>query len=151
MPPGSGDSRRPPAPHPAPDPGSQRWLRRLELFGPDGGPPLRSCIRARIGVPTGGRALCRLLLGEEPVLFLWARAEHHAELRIPPRGGSARVGSGEEWVAFWSAEGPNPALSLSHMEPSPRQSFFLFFSLIGSEPLQLFRKSKRGFPRQESD
>ncbi|XP_023380529.1 EEF1A lysine methyltransferase 3 isoform X1 [Pteropus medius] len=42
----TGQPRRPPSPnpHPAPDPGSQRW--------PDGRPPSRSCMRAGIGVPT---------------------------------------------------------------------------------------------------
>lgn len=38
------------------------------------------------------------------------------------------------------------------MEPSiPTTVFFLLFSPIGAEPVQLFRKSKCRFPRQESD
>lgn len=50
-----------------------------------------------------------------------------------------------------SAGRPDPGLS-SHMEPSiPTTVFFLLFSPIGAEPVQLFRKSKCRFPRQESD
>lgn len=100
MPRGSRDGPRAPGPRPAPDPGSQGRRPRPELFRLDGGSAPRSRLRARVGVPARGRALRGLLLGEEPVPFLRARPEHHAELRVPPWGRSARVGCGEEWVAL---------------------------------------------------
>lgn len=89
-------------PHRLRGPGASRSARALYL--PDGQLSHGSGVGARICVPTGGRALHRLLLGEQPVLLLWTRAEHHAKLWVPPWGGRTRVGCGEEWAVL--SEGP---------------------------------------------
>ena len=45
----------------------------------------------------------------------------------------------------------DPGLSLSHMGHPRYSLIFSLFSPIGSKPVQLFRESECGFPRQESD
>lgn len=106
------------------DPSAGRGARVLHL--PDGQLPPGPRTRARICVPTGGRAVRRLVLREQQVLLLWARAEHHAELWVAPWGGSTRVGSGEEWAAL-RVQSPDPA-SLYRTTVVTVSSFF-FLSL----------------------
>lgn len=58
------------------------------------------------------------------------------------------VRSGGVWARVRGTSRPRTLLPYGAI---PTTVFFLLFSPIGSEPVQLFRKSKCRFPRQESD